>query len=485
MRLNVSSIVVIATIAAALQTTPARAENYCGFSYGPFVGQWYNNPHYNPSDPLSQFLTAPWGGSYDAGSWSISNQLNLIAQHATRINTYGAGVFGWNGAPAPNYYDTALIAPTVAARNAASPTSRITMYQGIFQQLENGRIGTGGPTSFTPNSVMAAETDKALALADSANTTSANTCVGLVFTNEFVHDETSTSDVRGLINWYKTQNPTANLPIAVRNESWGQVMNSGPYPDQLKALILEINIVMLNIYPSPDSVRASIAAGNAQAAVDNVTGTFNAWTTFIHNNVSGSVRFVISETGWPVAGVWFEDGSGTVSGNPTLAKDFYDRIKTWANANQTEVYYFEAFSEPWKSNKNWTPQNGPFPIPPFPYGPPPVYQRTDGAEGNYGLWSYSSSSAGGTFNPNFQLALSTCGGEPDADSDGDGIGDNCDNCPSRANPGQRDANNNGIGDACEGPLGIGACGTGLLPGSAAIVAVAFVTTLRKSMRRRR
>ncbi|MCH8150287.1 MAG: DNRLRE domain-containing protein [Planctomycetes bacterium] len=38
----------------------------------------------------------------------------------------------------------------------------------------------------------------------------------------------------------------------------------------------------------------------------------------------------------------------------------------------------------------------------------------------------------------------------DFDSDGDGIGDDCDNCPDLPNPGQSDADGNGIGDACDG-----------------------------------
>jgi hypothetical protein len=42
-----------------------------------------------------------------------------------------------------------------------------------------------------------------------------------------------------------------------------------------------------------------------------------------------------------------------------------------------------------------------------------------------------------------------CG--PDMDSDG--VGDNCDNCPAVANPGQEDTNGNGMGDACEAPSG--------------------------------
>jgi hypothetical protein len=38
---------------------------------------------------------------------------------------------------------------------------------------------------------------------------------------------------------------------------------------------------------------------------------------------------------------------------------------------------------------------------------------------------------------------------PGVDTDGDGITDPADNCPTIANPLQADCNNNGIGDACE------------------------------------
>ena len=47
------------------------------------------------------------------------------------------------------------------------------------------------------------------------------------------------------------------------------------------------------------------------------------------------------------------------------------------------------------------------------------------------------------------LQRSTGGGF--VDSDGDGVGDDVDNCPAVANPGQEDSDGDGIGDACDAP----------------------------------
>ena len=55
------------------------------------------------------------------------------------------------------------------------------------------------------------------------------------------------------------------------------------------------------------------------------------------------------------------------------------------------------------------------------------------------VWLQDLDSSNGTGCP-----TSGCGGIPP-----DGVGDVCDNCPADLNPGQEDADSNGMGDACE------------------------------------
>ncbi len=75
------------------------------------------------------------------------------------------------------------------------------------------------------------------------------------------------------------------------------------------------------------------------------------------------------------------------------------------------------------------------------------------------------------------------------DTDGDGVIDDCDNCPATANAGQEDADGNGVGDACEAgagaapPAPAGGCGTGLCATGAAPFMPLMLLGLRLSRRR--
>jgi hypothetical protein len=67
------------------------------------------------------------------------------------------------------------------------------------------------------------------------------------------------------------------------------------------------------------------------------------------------------------------------------------------------------------------------------------------SSGTVGVWSMG---PGNKYWDDLTVYAPPC----DVDSDGDGIGDSCDNCPGKANPSQVDEDGDGIGDRCQPSL---------------------------------
>lgn len=85
--------------------------------------------------------------------------------------------------------------------------------------------------------------------------------------------------------------------------------------------------------------------------------------------------------------------------------------------------------------------SGPFAAPPSPCSPPPVPVETCNGFDDDGDGLVDEG-----FSDRDRDGIADC---VDSDDDNDGVADGQDNCPLTSNPGQADANGNGIGDACE------------------------------------
>lgn len=100
-----------------------------------------------------------------------------------------------------------------------------------------------------------------------------------------------------------------------------------------KAVIDAVDVVLANYYPYWDGIKVE----NAVAAIH-----------FHHQELQEAAvgkRVIVSETGWP-------DGGNAIGGaiaSPENASFYFLDFVSWANANDVEYFYFEAFDESWKA----------------------------------------------------------------------------------------------------------------------------------------
>jgi exo-beta-1,3-glucanase (GH17 family) len=348
--------------------------NYLGAAFGPYVGQWMGTPPH---------ASLPLYNSYGAGNDSVAKQISLVAPQFASLATYGAGYASYYSPYTPyNQVDSAwMVGGAAAAYNQSQGAAKVTVSQGIFQQLQPGSKAFDLP-------LMDAEANGAISIAKSANSVYAGTVTRLIFTNEFVTDATTTNEVYDLINKpqgqtpsYKDQAHSLNLEVGVRSNTFGQLTDSNsPYLVPLQNLVKSLDFIMLNLYPTNEATQTP-----QQWAAD-VASQYNKIRAAARA-VNPNIDVLIGETGWPSQGVSFND---LVDGQPssqdnTVANEqaYFSAIQAWANQNQVETHWFEAIDEPWKSDQNNSNTTNP--------------QGINGAEGHYGLWTYNSSGPDGQF----------------------------------------------------------------------------------------
>jgi hypothetical protein len=278
------------------QTTVTRAplSSYLGAAFQPYVGQWTGS---------APNASTPFFNSYGTGNSSVANQIALVAPQFPSLSTYSAGYAGYYTPQTPyNQVDSNwMVAGAAAAYNQSKNALKVTVSQGIFQQLVPNTTNFNMP-------LMNAEVNGAFSIAKAAHGVYAGTVTRLIFTNEFVHDATTTQEVDNLITQaqggnpsYKDQAHSLGLEVGVRSETFGQLTNpNSPYLAQLQQLVKDVDFIMLNLYPSNE---ATLTPQQGAAEVESQYNSIKAAARALNPNID----VIISETGWPSQGVSFND----------------------------------------------------------------------------------------------------------------------------------------------------------------------------------
>jgi exo-beta-1,3-glucanase (GH17 family) len=93
------------------------------------------------------------------------------------------------------------------------------------------------------------------------------------------------------------------------------------------------DVILVNYYPYWEGV-----------ALENAVSAINDWHQLIVQ-AAHDKQVIVAETGWPSEG----DTQGLAVPSPENAAYFFKNFISWARANNTDYFYFEAFDEPWKS----------------------------------------------------------------------------------------------------------------------------------------
>lgn len=98
-------------------------------------------------------------------------------------------------------------------------------------------------------------------------------------------------------------------------------------------LIQACDLILMNVYSYWEGVKL-------ENAMESLHETYcQVWA------VAGGKEIIVGETGWPSCG----DTIGEAIPSPINAAYYFQNFVSWAEENEVDYFYFEAFDEPWKA----------------------------------------------------------------------------------------------------------------------------------------
>lgn len=171
-----------------------------------------------------------------------------------------------------------------------------------------------------------------------------------------------------MVDWSPLQVPPADMAAyiqQVRNaitqpvttdDNWAFFANDGN-KYQTKTITDVIDFASIHTYPLLDSVYNPTfewkhlevapehrAAAMADSMIDKAKADYNAVKAYFEAQ-GITIPITVGETGWKAF------GPETYRDHPANQKMYYDRLTAWTDGPK-QIFYFEAFDEPWKGDDN-------------------------------------------------------------------------------------------------------------------------------------
>jgi exo-beta-1,3-glucanase (GH17 family) len=327
----------------------------------------------------------------------------------------------------------AQVALAAAEINAGAGKTLLRIKQGVPNILVDG-------TLINPRMRFAIRS--ALAQAQAANERHPGTVTHLIVSNEYAEivaapDDamTPTRQVTEMLRFARAQMaPGADfeglgLALAVRSHGFRGVDSDAADPavrrftDDVRELIDVADVLMENIYPSPEALEQARDTGRWDSFFDPEHGELSLQWRRLQTSIARlagrkDIALMIGEIGHPTDGIGFNLPGYVIGGEPiapesafarvaaglsdagttidqggidTFRAYFNDRLSAafidaawrWSRDRGVQIHVFEAFDEPHKSNQN-------LPLAGLSLGESTLsHQGSYGAEGSYGIFAYS------------------------------------------------------------------------------------------------